>query len=199
MNVLMTVGVVAFVFCILALAMAAACAMVAMVLRFAPALNGTIFTLTTADLWWNLRHMPVYPQWWPGLEPKQREKKFVMLVLNPMEKPEYYCGFDPLRHWPLFHPDKSAGLRFDFADRFAIGKAIRILEDDGLEVSLEFVETHPGARRVLAASRYTNRGLHWYELRPPADFPTAQRKVPSGSHPMYLFSHQKQTVPPRPR
>jgi hypothetical protein len=198
MNSLVILAVVVFVTAIVVILVLSASLLALVVFRFAPALNGTILALTTSDIGWMLRQMPLYPAWWPWRGPKKREKKMVMLALNPIEKAEYYSGFDAI-HKPMFTSDKSMGLQFDFADRFAIERLIRRLEDDALEVFLVFVETRTGTRKILAASRYTKRGLHWYDLRPPINYPTGPHKVPIRPHPMYLLGHQKQTVSPRPR
>jgi|HubBroStandDraft_6_1064221.scaffolds.fasta_scaffold15270_5 hypothetical protein len=198
MNSLVILAVVVFVTAIVVIIVLSASLLALVVFRFAPALNGTILALTTSDIGCMLRQMPLYPAWWPGRGPKKREKKMVVLALNPIEKAEYFSGFDAI-HKPMFTSDKNMGLQFDFADRFAIERLIRKLEDDALEVFLVFFETPIGTRKILAASRYTKRGLHWYDLRPPVNYPTRPHEVPSNPHPMYLLGHQKQATSPRPR
>jgi hypothetical protein len=198
MNSLVILAVAVFVTALVAILVLTASLLALVVFRFAPALNGTILALTTSDLGWMLRQMPLYPAWWPGRGPKKCEKKMVMLALNPIEKAEYFSGFDTI-HKPMFTSDKSMGLQFDFADRFAIERLIRRLEDDALEVFLVFVETPTGTRKILAASRYTKRGLHWYDLRPPVNYPTGPHRVVNRPHPMYLLGHQKQPVSTRQR
>lgn len=204
MNVLTIVAVVVFVTAITVILMLSASLLALITFRLAPSLNGTILALTTSDVAWMLRQMPVYPAWWPGREPKQREKKLVILALNRVEKPEYFSGFDPL-HRSMFTPDKCQGIRFDFADRFALEKAIHILADDGLEVFLVFVETRPGMRPILAASRYMKRSRNWCGSNPPESLPLGGREVRRHPiyrpPPMYLVASRlsKKGVPPRSR
>jgi hypothetical protein len=198
MNSLVVLAVVVFMTAIVVIIVLSASFLALVVFRFAPSLNGTILALTLSEIDWMLRRMPLYPGWWPGRGTKKREKKMIMLALNPIEKAEYFSGFDAI-HKPIFTSDKNIGLQFDFADRFAIERLIRRLEDDGLEVFLVFVETPKGTRKIVAASWYTKRGLHWYDLRPPVNYPIGPHKVPTSPHPMYFLGRQKQTVSPRPR
>jgi len=202
MNPLMVAGTVVLVFAMVVTLAFAASALALLAFRLAPALSGTILALTTSDIAWMLRQMPLYPAWWPGRELKQREKKFVMLALNPVERPEYFCGFDQL-HRPLFTPNKGAGLRYDLADRLPIEFLIRRLQDEHVDVFIMFVEkSRTTTPRVLLGSRYMKHGLKWYDLRPPRDFPPGRRKTPSETPPLHLLVSpraSKQTVSPRPR
>jgi hypothetical protein len=200
MNPLVIAGVVLFVIAILFILTLAASLLALAAFRLAPSLNGTILALTTSDIASILRRMPVYPAWWPGHEVRQCKPKTVMLALNPTEKGEYFSGFDPI-HRPMFTPDKSEGVRFDFADRLPIENLIRRFRDDGVELFIVFVESsRTGARKIISGSKYT-KGRQWYDLRPP-DCPAHVRgeyKAPSTLRPVYRLGHQAEGISQRPR
>jgi hypothetical protein len=195
--VVVIVVIMCAIFFFLALA---ASLLAALVFWYAPALEGTILALTASDIAWTLRQMPIYPAWWPGHEGQPPKKKLVMLAINPVEKPEYFCGFAPTRR-AILTPDRNGGLKLDLSDRFIIEKLIRRLEDEAHEVFIVFVETaRPGMQKILPSSRYTKRGLKWYDMRPPINLPVGHCKVPSSPKPAYfLLTRRSGTISPRLR
>jgi hypothetical protein len=165
MNSFMVVGVVVFA-CAFVCALGFAASLLAVVaFRFAPSLGGTILALTTSDVAYMLRQMPVYPVWWPGREAQPPKKIFVMLAVNPINKPHYFCGFDPL-HRAVFTSDKENGMKLDFGDRFVVRRVVSKLEDEGLEIFIVFNKPfRPGARKLLVASRRDKKlGTKWFDL-----------------------------------
>ena len=192
--VVVTAVIICAIFFFLVLA---ASLLAALLFWYAPALQGTILALTASDIAWTLRQMPVYPAWWPGHEPQTPKKRLVMLAINPIEKPEYFCGFDPL-HRSLFTPDRSAGLRLNLIDRFLVEHLIHKLEDEALKVFVVFGETsRPGTVKVLPASRFLKRSQKWYDLRAPANFPLGPG-VPTRPHPAdFLQDRRSRPISPR--
>jgi hypothetical protein len=186
MNSLIIVGVVVFA-CAMVFILGLAASLLAVVaFRFAPSLNGTILALTTSDIAYMLRQMPVYPIWWPGREAQAPKKTFVMLAVNPIEKSQYFCGFDPL-HRTLFSSDKKNGIKLDLGDKFVIQRVMNKLEDEGLEIFIVFDKlSRPGAPKFLAASRRNKkRGMKWFDFsHPTLPFVILVDKVPNTPDPL---------------
>jgi hypothetical protein len=144
MNPLIVVMIVVFVCATFLMLLVAASLFAALVFRFAPMLQGTLFALTASDVGRMLRQMPTYPAWWHrhGIPPPK--PIFGLLALNPVGKqPEYLFGFNPL-HQPVFTTNRDQALRVNCADKFAIEKLLRMTEDEGLNVFLVLAEGQAG-------------------------------------------------------
>ena len=163
MNSLVLVGVVLFACATVFILMLAASLLAFVAFRFAPSLNGTILALTTSDVGYMLRQMPVYPAWWPGREAEEPKTTLVSLAVSPVKNPQYFFGFDHL-HRSMFCPEKERGIKFDFGDKFVIRQVIHRLGDEGLEIFIVFDKpSRSGPPRIVAASDCRK----WYDPRQP--------------------------------
>jgi hypothetical protein len=171
MSALMSVAVSVFIFGFVVIVVFAASLLCALILRFVPALQGTVLTLTMSDIGGALRRMPIYPTWWRRRGGRSRKPIPVMLASENTlwKRREYLCAFDE-QHTPLFTPYRSKAKLFDLRDRFQIETIMRKAEDNRPNVFLV---------------RPRNAGL-----QTPDDFPPPRSAAASRQHPAHYFGER---------
>lgn len=186
MNPLIVMGAALFVCALLFVFFLLASCLAVLIFRFAPTLEGTILSLTPSDVLQLLRGLPTYPVWLRSRKNPPPEQIEVLIVINPVSKAQYLNGFNPL-HRPMFSPNRSDGMRFDFQDLFALKTLFIKLEDEG-----QYPILVPADLAMFRASgRRFRRPTHIVlGPAPPLELPIVRHKPRARIEPVSAFLHR---------